>query len=1701
MSTKGIRIPIEFLTQLDEAQAAKVEERLERLFEDRSLDVGTSAAEADLERVLGLLADARAAASGIELTADTTGIVAKLSDASAALDALNGTDIDISLSDTFAGDIRKLADEYDRVVQESQAIVTAQEKALAAMRLAGQEGSEAYRKVSGELAAAKARLEEITAAAAVPDEGGFFQKLFGGPDGGINFLALSEGAAQVEEFFGGIIEKGTEYKDALRSVQVQTGATAEEMERYESIARRAFSAGVGDGPADALKNIGTTVQVFGKGLSDGALEELTVGLGRTAKAFEKEFSEVAGRAATFQKSFKTSSSETVGLITLALQGARTPADDVLDTIGEYSPLMEQAGFSAREFIGILTTAGGGAAFNTDKLADTIKETGIRLKEGDITAGLDDLVANFSDRVPTALMTSLSGIAQAGAAGSKTVKDVLLDSTREIERAYAEGTIDENIRKKLQSTFAGTPAEEFGADLYARAFGAPIDENLIAAKAAAAQAVVEGAFNPGIAEKFGRAFDFVEQRAAATFVPLAKAGAAVADMAPKFAAIKAALPEGVVKNLETSLTNVATKGMDALVGKLGGVQTLLKGLGPALLGPWGIAIGVATGLLALFFTQTEAGQAIWSGIVDGVTAFYDAAKPALDAIVDLVGTAGTLLYEVFIAQFELATDVVGGVLDLVMSLFTAGEDTGGDGLKDFFASIAAGAEQAGVFIRGIIAAFRALKENVGEALKALVTGDISGFIDALGNIGEETSAAFQSGIDTAARDLKVEHLQERVSAALEVKDNLDENDAVGKLVAKYAAATDDITRRNLAGQIAQQIPGAVTGLTTVVDAATGEVQELYDISLEKAQEFVDGQNRVLSQQVGSGQDAFIALLSEQSQMVDEQKGKLQALADQIVETGKRGGDTSKLTEEYQKQREAVEQQAEALQNTVVQGKGLGITAQNIQDIAQRAGKTAEEATRLGASFAEAKKKTDDLAHSAKVLGDTFRQALSGIDGQLTTAIGAASGAQLQIQRLRKELKDTTDTDRRTEIERDLARYQGDYAENRAKAVALGREQVNLHQLEANIQRDVAKGQESSLTRGQRALDQLGKNIELTTRLFDLRQREDQIRTGREASAFDELKKATFELQNQQGVLDALITKYRVPKDLARALFDELRAGTKDVDVNALAIKVGLRAEERDGRFDLKAEVLQQFASVYENELNVLDIRTRIGREALDPTALVDLTRQIEQQRFQIELELGIKTNVDLTERIGGQIEAVQAKAATLRESMDAINVALMGDEQNAETRLQNEAKLLGIQTQLAELTLAEGELRTEQRVAFAALQDERIAKVQETYDRELALATRRFDEEQTLAGRFIDTYQALAAAGIEERRDMELDAIEEVLSARLSAIDEETAQREQQLDLLEEYGLLGEEGLDTERKLMDRRLAIQQEAEERRKAAEASAQAEREDAEAEAQKRLLIGEQQAAGERLAVEARRARAELQLERDKLREEQRLRREKALITGDQNELRLAESMGRQLDDLNRQIEEKGALTVELTGTLSGGLADAFAGLFASNEEQMKDSFRGMFSVLAGALKKLATSFVLDIILQSPFVKGLIALNPFLGAGITATATGVLTGLVNAVLNPVIGSLLSFASGGRVDQPTLALVGDASRLGGRDREWWMRDEQLWGIISSATAAQTAVLREGMDGIVAAIRDERIIGQLAGSVLYLLTQSGRQEIQRRQRG
>jgi hypothetical protein len=64
-----------------------------------------------------------------------------------------------------------------------------------------------------------------------------------------------------------------------------------------------------------------------------------------------------------------------------------------------------------------------------------------------------------------------------------------------------------------------------------------------------------------------------------------------------------------------------------------------------------------------------------------------------------------------------------------------------------------------------------------------------------------------------------------------------------------------------------------------------------------------------------------------------------------------------------------------------------------------------------------------------------------------------------------------------------------------------------------------------------------------------------------------------------------------------------------------------------------------------------------------------------------------------------------------------------------------------------------------------------------------------------------------------------------------------------------------------------------------------------------------------------------------------------------------------------------------------------------------------------------------------------------------------------VKAITDQIISAILSFSTCGRVDQPTMALIGDASRLCGRNREWIFNDSPLQATVQTASVGSNAML------------------------------------------
>lgn len=168
--------------------------------------------------------------------------------------------------------------------------------------------------------------------------------------------------------------------------------------------------------------------------------------------------------------------------------------------------------------------------------------------------------------------------------------------------------------------------------------------------------------------------------------------------------------------------------------------------------------------------------------------------------------------------------------------------------------------------------------------------------------------------------------------------------------------------------------------------------------------------------------------------------------------------------------------------------------------------------------------------------------------------------------------------------------------------------------------------------------------------------------------------------------------------------------------------------------------------------------------------------------------------------------------------------------------------------------------------------------------------------------------------------------------------------------------------------------------------------------------------------------------------------------------------DKLAEELTELQEVIAEKGDLLTSYSGELQTTMTDIFSNLFTGDAEDIKAPFREGMAALAGILQQTAsaaiTKLVLDQLMLTP--GGLLAV-------VAAPAIRAIIGAaVNAILSPIIQGLLSFSTGGRVDRPTLAVIGDGSRSrAGADTEWIFRDDHIWLIVSQALAMQQKTMAD----------------------------------------
>ncbi|GLH97340.1 phage tail tape measure protein [Phytohabitans aurantiacus] len=186
--------------------------------------------------------------------------------------------------------------------------------------------------------------------------------------------------------------------------------------------------------------------------SSEQIEAVTAKAMDLATAFDEEVGETARAVGQMiRNGLAKDAAEALDILTRGFQETGDPADDLLDTVTEYSTKFRDLGLSGAQAMGLLTQGLRAGARDTDYVADALKEFAIRAIDGSEStkAGFDAIGLSAS---------KMAAIFARGGPGAAKALDLVLDRLRAIK--------DPAERDAAAVALFGTKAEDLGDALYA-----------------------------------------------------------------------------------------------------------------------------------------------------------------------------------------------------------------------------------------------------------------------------------------------------------------------------------------------------------------------------------------------------------------------------------------------------------------------------------------------------------------------------------------------------------------------------------------------------------------------------------------------------------------------------------------------------------------------------------------------------------------------------------------------------------------------------------------------------------------------------------------------------------------------------------------------------------------------------------------------------------------------------------------------------------------------------------------------------------------------------------------------------------------------------------------------------------------------------------------------------------------------------------
>lgn len=357
----------------------------------------------------------------IALDADTKGVTSGLKDV-------------VSQSNKVSGELRqvesllKFNPDNVTLLAQKQELLTKQVdltiKRLEAMKGAqedvqnqfknGDIGEEEFRTFQREIAATEGRLDNYKKKLAeienssdgagnatndlsddMGDLGGSMETVGQAIKGGV----LMEAADQLSAIGDKIVEIGNVAKDFAMESEASygkfyatTNLSGQALENLKAVAQDVFKTGVTDSIDEATDATSLMKQAF-KDLNDTDLAKLTSQVMLLSDRTGTDVAENVTGTTQLMKAFGIDAQKSLDLVAAGYKNGLNASGDFMDTLNEYAPLFQQAGFSAEDMLSIMKNGLDNGAMNTDKVADAVKELQIRLGDGSFESSLETFSSN------------------------------------------------------------------------------------------------------------------------------------------------------------------------------------------------------------------------------------------------------------------------------------------------------------------------------------------------------------------------------------------------------------------------------------------------------------------------------------------------------------------------------------------------------------------------------------------------------------------------------------------------------------------------------------------------------------------------------------------------------------------------------------------------------------------------------------------------------------------------------------------------------------------------------------------------------------------------------------------------------------------------------------------------------------------------------------------------------------------------------------------------------------------------------------------------------------------------------------------------------------------------------------------------------------------------------------------------------------